>query len=544
MTTEPNGGSSAYAPRRQRKFFPPRTGTLLFLTLGLALAPLGVLGVSSAVSQMQGLDQQRIALLRSAVREQSRNMADRLRADAALATSIASPVRTSDSVRQICDRLKAIEWQTDVAPQVTLIDVRDGSDRCQLVAPPRAIYAAQAADSLRIDDEARLLIHRVTSPAEGTAIILAYPAEALSLIAGPSQVRGRSTLVLQTSGMELSLLSEPRAPSWLNLDLKSSRPVGRFNASITGMVNRSVFDNFSSALGVATPFIMWLLAIGLSWLLVHRLLLTPVARMGSALSQYEPGQQLAMASNRRISVAEIDQLEGLAQGLVDRVNADKDHLSASLSAQQALTREVHHRVKNNLQIIASLVNLHSRDSHSEDAAQAYRVIARRVAALSVVYRHLQAQGESKLGVPACTLLADLVHSLNVSLQREDMMDIKAESAELMLDQDVALPVAFFVTELVELSTKRAPNSPIFIRLESQNPSPAEPCDAAARLSVMSVGLAGYDLFADDGCSYRRVVEGLSRQLRSPLDHDAMGGRVAVLIGCQSAGAELEDLLPE
>ena len=57
--------------------------------------------------------------------------------------------------------------------------------------------------------------------------------------------------------------------------------------------------------------------------------------------------------------------------LSTRVEESERETSAALEGQRRLVREVHHRVKNNLQVIASLLNIHGRNAETPDARAAY-----------------------------------------------------------------------------------------------------------------------------------------------------------------------------
>ena len=82
-------------------------------------------------------------------------------------------------------------------------------------------------------------------------------------------------------------------------------------------------------------------------------------------------------------------------------------LEAAVVRQTRLVREVHHRVKNNLQVVASLLNLHSRGSPNEEVAAAYASIQRRVDALAVVHRNHYAELEENRGVALKSLITEL-----------------------------------------------------------------------------------------------------------------------------------------
>ncbi len=500
-----------------------RTGTLLFLILSIALTPIGIIGVSAALTQLQRGDAERQALLDASTREQAQNLASRLRSDRILLIETLrrrGDVPSGERCRTILGLFPGIAGETPVTQVVNPVN---GANMCVDGVPVDPGAIGRAVNSRRISADDSSITHTVLRLADGSNVEIVYPAAVLMTILGQSgaiELTGRAI----ERGDERLPLSEGDAGSWGGFALASRADIGRSSLSLSASTNRTLFDSADAALTLAVPVGMWLLALGLSWLVVDRLLLAPVARLGRQLGAYVPGDQLPEGRRDRFQVAEIGSLAGLMRGLVDRVATDKQSLARSLEHQQNLTREVHHRVKNNLQIIASLINLHSRDSANDDAIGAYRIMQRRVDALAVVYRHLQAEGEERVGVAANTLLTDLSNGLRQSLFAEAGGALHIDTVPVRVGQDTALPMAFFVTELVELALAVAPAATVVITLAHDDTAPGR-----ARLAVTSDALKGSRLFGGERASYHRVLQGLARQLREPLAIDERGGRYAVVV---------------
>ena len=203
---------------------------------------------------------------------------------------------------------------------------------------------------------------------------------------------------------------------------------------------------------------------------------------------------------------------------IDSREAD---IAAGTAKQRALVREIHHRVKNNLQVVASLLNLHARGARTPEAAAAYAAILRRVDALAVVHRNHFAEMEDSRGLSLRTLLSELSANLrgNAPPGAERMaiaLDVDAAAAS----QDVAVSVAFLVTEIVEFAMLCAPESGVDITLRRE--------DATARLSLRSEGLrADLECEEVDARQFERVTTGLARQLRSTLQRDRETGTFAL-----------------
>ncbi len=128
-------------------------------------------------------------------------------------------------------------------------------------------------------------------------------------------------------------------------------------------------------------------------------------------------------------------------------------LAEGLVRQTKLTREVHHRVKNNLQVISSLIAFHARGAQSADAMVAYASIQRRVDALAVVHRHHFAELEEHRGLNLRTMIGELASNIRATAsERAQAVGITLDVDAFLVNQDVAVAVAFLVTEIVELAS--------------------------------------------------------------------------------------------
>jgi two-component sensor histidine kinase len=189
-----------------------------------------------------------------------------------------------------------------------------------------------------------------------------------------------------------------------------------------------------------------------------------------------------------------------------------------------LTREVHHRVKNNLQVVASLINLHARGTEG-DVAGAYASIQRRVDALAVVHRNHYAELEENRGVALRSIVAELTANLRATAPPSaSHLTITLDMISAFITQDVAVPVAFLVTEIVELVMTCDPTGSIALSL-----TPGETADRAI-LALESRGLAESVCAQNSGrARFERIVTGLTRQLRSSLNYDPIAGRYEIAI---------------
>ena len=142
-------------------------------------------------------------------------------------------------------------------------------------------------------------------------------------------------------------------------------------------------------------------------------------------------------------------------------------LQEALAAQQATAREAEHRIKNSLQLVASLLRLQSAHMAEPVGRSAVEAATARVLAVAEAHRALQRSPDLRK-VRVSDLLDEL--AAGVAVQHPGT-DLRTEAAEaLTLDAERAIPLALVLAELVEDAVRRAAGLP----------APSEPMRLSAR----------------------------------------------------------------
>lgn len=312
----------------------------------------------------------------------------------------------------------------------------------------------------------------------------------------------------------LSLAGMTNRPRLARLALRQARVRVLLALALVGIVplatlvllERAASDRMATSLGIAAGLAL-LVMIAITWFADQKLL-RPIGHLVRHLAEDRPSDY---AEPQPRWMLQVDKRIGEAAA---RLAADRVALDDAMVLQRQLTREVHHRVKNNLQVVASLLNLHRRGAASADAAAAFRTIQHRVDALTSVHRHLVSSGDGADRVSARQLVEDISGIFGDPDGLSDRPPVIASIAPgITLAQDVALPVAFLLTELIELALRHDADAVVRIHLAA--------ADARTDLAVTS------PIFADPACDaaitegyLARVLAGLSRQLRSELVRSA------------------------
>ncbi len=155
-----------------------------------------------------------------------------------------------------------------------------------------------------------------------------------------------------------------------------------------------------------------------------------------------PDEVLQLAQSFREATAGLQQREA--------------ELTKAQERQDLLVLEVHHRVKNNLQVIASLLNLQASRIRVPEARAEFQAARDRVRALATLHRHLYADGELHT-INMRSFLAELCGQLFQAMGEAEGARIQMliEAPEMRMSSDQAVPLALIVTEAVTNSVRYA-----------------------------------------------------------------------------------------
>ena len=134
---------------------------------------------------------------------------------------------------------------------------------------------------------------------------------------------------------------------------------------------------------------------------------------------------------------------------------DEDRIKRSLRDKELLLREIHHRVKNNLQIVTSLLNLQSRKIEDDEAVDVFRESQNRVKSMAIIHEQLYQSADLAhidFELYIKKLISYLFDSYNVN-RYKIKTEISANSISLNID--TAMPLALIINELVSNSLKYA-----------------------------------------------------------------------------------------
>ena len=127
-------------------------------------------------------------------------------------------------------------------------------------------------------------------------------------------------------------------------------------------------------------------------------------------------------------------------------------LTESLEQKDDLLREIHHRVKNNLQVISSLLSMQERALTDPGARQAINDTRQRITALALIYRALY-QGSDLRHADLRAFLEELTAQLMMSETAHGTVRVEVRADPLLIDPDKLAPLALFAVEAITNAQK-------------------------------------------------------------------------------------------
>ncbi|RQD83749.1 PAS domain S-box protein, partial [Methanosalsum natronophilum] len=208
-----------------------------------------------------------------------------------------------------------------------------------------------------------------------------------------------------------------------------------------------------------------------------------------------------------------------AQILIDEVT-DKKQIE-DLRRKEILLREIHHRVKNNLQVISSLLNMQARNFNDDAIKNAFLDSQTRVRSMSIAHEKLY--GSTNL---SSIEIADYIktlqnHMLQMYRDYETEIEFKNDLDNIYLDIETTVPLGLILSELITNSLKHAfrgrKKGGISIKFKYIDNK------YVLEVSDDGVGMSKSDKKDSSGSIGLMVVEMLTRQLNGVLEMNGSDG---------------------
>ncbi|MBD3181550.1 hypothetical protein GF312_04605, partial [Candidatus Poribacteria bacterium] len=204
----------------------------------------------------------------------------------------------------------------------------------------------------------------------------------------------------------------------------------------------------------------------------------------------------------------------------------EDQTKASLKEKEVLLKEIHHRVKNNLQIISSLLSLQSGYIDDDQALSMFNESKNRVKSMALIHEKLY-QSETLASIDFAGYIQDLAeYLLRMYGAASQGIRLSVDVRDVSLDIDTAIPCGLIINELVSNSLKYA--FPKDRKNDTENIIKIELYEYDNNQLTLSIGDNGIGFpedvdFQDTDSLGLQLVNTLTEQLDGSIELDGISG---------------------
>jgi PAS domain S-box-containing protein len=166
--------------------------------------------------------------------------------------------------------------------------------------------------------------------------------------------------------------------------------------------------------------------------------------------------QTYITETKKIPIIENDKVSRIITVMRD-ITAQKmaeDQIRSALAEKETLLREIHHRVKNNLQMISGLLSLQSEYLSDPQARAIFEETQHRLHTISIVHEDLyQSRSLSKINI--AQYIPQLASNIHSAMANNPNVHITTNAADVMLNLEQAIPCGLIINELISNALKYA-----------------------------------------------------------------------------------------
>lgn len=293
--------------------------------------------------------------------------------------------------------------------------------------------------------------------------------------------------------------------------------LGSWNRSESGIAG----IDLTRRTALILPLILWAASLGVAYFAVYRLVLRHIRELRGQMRRFAIGDRSTPPPVLHGAPAEIEDMSQTFHNMARILIRDEAAMEAAVNEKTVLLKEVHHRVKNNLQLIASIINMQIRMIHHDDARRVLRSVQDRVASLATIYRNLY-QAEHLDSVHADRLVQDIINQMsNASVGPGAGLRVETHLEPLVLMPDQAVPLSLLATEAftnaLKYSGAQADGSPSWVKVTLRGDGPGH-----AVLEVQNSVAA--DASAEGTGLGSQLIEAFATQLDGIAEQERDAGR--------------------
>jgi two-component sensor histidine kinase len=206
-------------------------------------------------------------------------------------------------------------------------------------------------------------------------------------------------------------------------------------------------DHLRGAWTLLAPILLWLAAVCAAWYAIEIFVARPLFIVERLARAYARGEEREDDEEiLRNAPVEMRNLRRTLAALAKTLRGREARITEALQEERVLLREVHHRVKNNLQMVASILSIQARSAEDEAEARGLARAKDRVQMLAIAHARIYASGEVR-DIPLDQLAGDIARQLisaRGAAASQLRLDIQLDPVRTDVDRAVAF--AFLIGE--------------------------------------------------------------------------------------------------
>ncbi len=204
---------------------------------------------------------------------------------------------------------------------------------------------------------------------------------------------------------------------------------------------------------VLFPLLMWLASLVVAFLAVQRLVIRPTRNLRARMLLFMRSRQISPPKYDRLVSTELRDIDETWNRMAESVLRDEAEMEDMLHDKTVLLKEVHHRVKNNLQLIVSILNMKIRRTSAPEAKSVLQDVQHRVMSMATVHQHLyETSDEGRVRMDE--LMGAIVdHVTAALLPPESGIEVQQDYQRVVLYPDQAVPLTLAATEALTNALK-------------------------------------------------------------------------------------------
>ncbi len=230
--------------------------------------------------------------------------------------------------------------------------------------------------------------------------------------------------------------------------------------------------------------------------------------IGSVLLTFSGMLGFSNRQKNKLNIQLSEQKEAIAQ--------KNSIFDSALKEKEVLLKEIHHRVKNNLQVISSLLNLQSKGITDEHARQVLEDGKERIQAIALIHHRLY-QNEVLAYITMQDYLPDLISQLKRTYVSADkQIQTKIETNAVRISMDNAVPLGLIVCEMITNAYKHAFQGKTIGEIWVELKPSSEQSFYELTIEDNGVGIKEGINFPQEGSLGAEIITALSEQLNGEL----------------------------